>query len=122
MDDLFTVFRYLATNRNATDKQNPYSIAFSALNDYIETQSEIAFYAKKIRDTGGLTWDEANALTEHILIDSEVGLIKHHGSPSAAAIRFIERYVSLEKIGELIESCQQEQARMQREEDEEKRG
>ena len=117
MDDLFTVYRYLATNRNTTDERNPYNIALSALNNYIETQSDITFYADKIRETGGLSWEESNSLTEHILIDSEVSLIHHHGSPSAAAIRFIERYVSLEEMGKLIEACQQEQARMQHEKD-----
>lgn len=114
MNDLFTLYRYLATNKHATDEHHPYNAALSALNGYSETQGEIAFYAKKIRETGGLTWDDANNLTEHILTDCEVNLIHHSGSPAAAAIRFVERYVPLEEIGNLIEACQQEQARMQR--------
>lgn len=120
MDDLFVVYRYLALNRHKTDEDNPYSVAFETLDAYVDIEREIAYYANKIRSTGGLGWGEAKKLTERILTGFEIGLLsRHHGTTLSAAIDFMQKYISLDDIGLLIEACQKEKARMIREEDEE---
>ncbi|HZT98088.1 MAG TPA: hypothetical protein VFA10_00415 [Ktedonobacteraceae bacterium] len=118
MDDLFVVYRYLTNSRHTTDHQNPYTIAHRALDSYLEIECEIASYANKIHTTGGLQWSEAEKLTEHILTGFETGLNNHHGDVLSAAIHFMQKYLSLDDIGDLIEACKHEQARLQREEDE----
>jgi hypothetical protein len=119
MDNLFTLYRYLATNRHLTDEQNPYTRAFFVLDSYLEIEREIASYADIIRSTGGLQWSEAEELTQRILTGFETGLNSHHGTTVSAAIDFMQKYISLDDIDDLIEACKHEQARMQREEDEE---
>lgn len=120
MDDLFVVYRYLTNSRHTTDHQNPYNIAHRTLDSYLEIERAIVYYANKIRTTGGLQWSEAEKLTEHILTGFETGLNNHHGEVLSAAINFMQKYISLDDIGDLIEACKHEQARMQHEEDEDR--
>jgi hypothetical protein len=119
MDDLFVVYRYLTNSRHTTDHQNPYNSAHRTFNSYLEIERELASYASKIRTAGGLQWSEAEKLTEHILTGFETGLNTHHGDVLSAAMNFMQKYLSFDEIGDLIEACKHEQARMQREEDEE---
>lgn len=119
MDDLFVVYRYLALNRHRTNEDNPYNVAFQALDSYVDVEREIAYYASKIKSTGGLSWDEAKKLTERLLTGFETGLNRHHGTTLSTAIDFIQQYISLDDINKLIEACQEEKARMIREEDNE---
>lgn len=109
MDDLFVVYRYLALNRHRTDEHNQYNVAFQTLNAYVDVEREIAYYADKIKSTGGLGRDEAEKLTERILTGFEAGLNRHHGTPLSTAIDFIRRYISLDDIDKLIEVCQEEE-------------
>ena len=117
MDDLFVVYRYLTNNRHMTDDQNPYTIAHRTLDSYLEIEREMAYYANVIRTTGGLDWDEAEQLTERLLAGFETGLNTYHGDVLRAAQSFMQKYISSGDIGELIEACKHEQARMQREEE-----
>ena len=119
MDDLFVVYRYLALNRHRTNESNPYNVAFQAFDSYVYMEREIATYAGKIKSTGGLSWEEAEKLTEQLLTGSETVLNNHHDTTLAAAIDFVRKYISLDDIGKLIEACQEEKARMIREDDEE---
>lgn len=119
MDDLFVVYRYLALNRHKTNEHNPYNVAFETFDAYVDIEREIAYYANKIRSTGGLGWDEAEKLSERILTGFETGLNRHHGTTLSTAIDFVQKYISLDDIGKLIEACQEEKARMIREEDDE---
>src|ERR1022692_4852360 len=119
MDDLFVVYRYLALNRHRTNESNPYNVAFQAFDSYVDMEREIASFAGKIKATGGLGWEEAEKLTERLLTGFETGLNNHHDTTLAAAIDFVRKYISLDDIGKLIEACQEEKARMIREDDEE---
>jgi hypothetical protein len=116
MDDLFVVYRYLALNRHRTDESNPYNVAFHLFDDYVATEREIAFYADKIVSTGGLSWEEAEKFTERLLINFETGLNNHHGATLTTAIDFVKKYIALDEINKLIEACQEEKARMIRDE------
>jgi hypothetical protein len=98
---------------------NQYNVAFKPFDSYVDIEREIAYYAGKIKSTGGLSWDEAEKLSERILTGFETGLNRHHGTTLSAAINFVQKYISLDDIGKLIEACQQEKARMIREEDDE---
>lgn len=119
MDDLFVVYRYLATNRHRTDEHNPYTIAFRTLDSYVNVERDIASYANKIRTTGGLQWSDATKLKESLLTGFETGLNTYYGDPLSAAIAFMRKYIDLAEIETFIAVCKGEQARMQREEDEE---
>ncbi|SRR5579884_115486 len=119
MDDLFVVYRYLTNSRHTTNHQNPYTSAHRTLDSYLEIEREIASYANKIRTTGGLQWSEAEKLTEQILTGFETGLNSHYGDVLSTATNFMQKYLSLDDIADLIEACKHEQARLQREEDEE---
>ena len=119
MDDLFVVYRYLTLHRSRSDESNPYNVAFEALDDYINVEPEIAYYAKRIRETGGLDWSEAEKLTERILTGSETVLNRHYETTLSTAIAFVHKYISLDDIDMLIKACEREKARMIREEDEE---
>ncbi len=123
MDNLFVVYRYLALNRHKTDERNPYNVAFDVLNSYADIEREIAYYANKISSTGGLSFDEVEKLTERLLTGFEIGRIGHD-TPLLAAIDFVQKYITYisldgDDIDKLIEACQQEKARMIREEDDE---
>src|SRR5712692_8270694 len=117
MDDLFVVYRYLALNRHRIDEHNPYNVAFETVDAYVDIEGEMAYYANKIRSTGGLNFDEAEKLTERLLIGFGTGLNRHHGTTLLATIDFVRKYISLDDIGKLIEACQEEKARMIREQD-----
>jgi hypothetical protein len=119
MDDLFVVYRYLTHSRHTTDHQNPYNVAHRALDSYLDVEPEIAYYANRIRTTGGLTFEEAEKLTERIVAGFETGLNNYHGETLPAAIDFMKKYISLDDMPELIDACQQEQSRMQHEIEEE---
>ncbi len=133
MNDLFTVYRYLALNQqderflalsqepdpDESDPVLPYTRAFKMLDAYVDIQNEIQFYSTQIRSTGGLTWDEARRLAGEILTGYEVGLIRGHGSPLTAAIDFVQKYIGLNDIDALIEACEAEKKRMEHEDDEE---
>jgi hypothetical protein len=119
MDNLFIVYRYLALNRHRTNDDNPYNVAFRAFDSYVDMEREIAYYAGKINSTGGLMFEDAEKLTERLITGFETGLNNHHGATLATAIDFVKKYISLDDIGKLIEACQEEKARMIREEQEE---
>jgi len=120
MDTLFTVYRYLVQNKNRNDEHNPYNIASRTLDAYLDIERELRFYANKIQTSGGLCWEDAQDLTEKMLIGFETGLNQHHGTALLTAIAFAKVYLSPEGIDKLIEACQKEKTRkIQHEEDQE---
>lgn len=123
MDNLLVLVHYLANNHASNmlrkDEDNPYSVAYRALDSYIEISRELDTYGERIRSTGGLDWNEAKKMTEYLVTGFETGLNNHHDTTLQAATSFVQKYLNIEDIDKLIDACHQEKKRMEREEDEE---
>ncbi len=121
MDDLLRLYRYLVTNRHATDDmtngENPYNTAYRALDSYLDIERELSYFADKVHTGGGFEWDAAKQLTDCLLTGFETGLMNQHGGALSAAIDLMQKYLSSEEIEQLIDACRKEQKRMEREED-----
>lgn len=124
MDNMLVLLHYLANNHASNmlrkDEDNPYSVAYRALDVYLALSRELDTYGERVRSTGGFGFEEANQFTERLSTGFETGLINlRYGSTLQAAISFMQKYLDTQDIDKLIDACHQERKRMEREEDEE---
>jgi hypothetical protein len=116
MNDLFTLYRYLATNSDKNDTSNPYTTTLAALEHVLDLITYLEGEGCSIRNGGDIEWDHAIDITQQIVDVHKNALCANAVSPLEAAIDFVQTRLSLQDIDTFIEALQvqklQEQAAM----------
>jgi hypothetical protein len=106
MDKLFTLYRYLAKNQNG-DPENSYTVAYHALESFLDILNEMEYWGKRVHDHGGLDWDEAERLTQRLTEGFQAALCVINGDAVKAIHTFTESHLALEEYDTLFTLMEQ---------------
>jgi hypothetical protein len=112
MDDLFTLYRYLARNQHG-EEDNPYVVALHTLEPVLDLLAELESTGSFIRDQGGIEWLRASAITEKIIESYKSGLCLHADSSLEAVKDFASTHISLDEIDKLIDALHEQKLTLQ---------
>ncbi len=112
MNNLFTLYRYLAQNQGRADKSDPYNVALQTLEPVLDLLAELDHYGEQIRQSGGTLWDETEQISERIIERHRAALGAFSQSNLEAVKAFSEWGIGLDEIDALIDALQQQKQTM----------
>jgi hypothetical protein len=101
MDKLFTLYRYLAKNQNG-DPENSYTSAYHALESFLDIVNEIEYWSEQVHDLGGLSWEEADRITEQLTDGFKTALCSINGDAVKAIHDFTTSHIELKEYDLLL--------------------
>ncbi len=106
MERLFKLYRYLAQSKH-TDPQNSYTVAYHALEAFLDTLSELEYWGEHVHDHGGFGWEEADRLTGRLTEGFKAALCVISGDAVKAIHAFTESHLALDDYGVLLQLIKQ---------------
>jgi hypothetical protein len=94
MNTLFTLYRYLARNKN-DHPENSYTTAYRALESFLDIVEELEYWGEKVYDNGGFDWDEADRLTSRLTDGFKTALCSINDDAVKAIHDFIESHITM---------------------------
>lgn len=113
MDNLFILYRYLANSQHRNDEDNPYNVALRAVENFLDIQKDLENpWGRRVLESGGFMWEEAEHITEHLMLGHKTALCAQFDSSLEAVKDFAQSHIDLSEIDALIDALQQQKQAM----------
>jgi hypothetical protein len=101
MEKLFILYRYLANNQHA-DPENSYTTAYRALESFLDILYEIEYWGQQAHERGGLSWEEADRITEQVTDGFKTALCSINGDAIKAIHDFTASHIGFNDYDPLL--------------------